>query len=82
MYRWEIGHLRHCRLVEHKHRVFGHTLKPVAITLEIDALDDDNGEDLLRLIFSACYPMLSTEARHMHAHRRAGVPRTHSGAHV
>jgi predicted RNA polymerase sigma factor len=33
----------------------------------VDALDaarqDDIGDDLLRLIFTACHPVLSTEAR-------------------
>jgi RNA polymerase sigma factor (sigma-70 family) len=28
-----------------------------------DAIDDDVGDDLLRLIFTACHPLLSTEAR-------------------
>jgi RNA polymerase sigma factor (sigma-70 family) len=28
-----------------------------------DALDDDVGDDLLRLVFTACHPVLSTEAR-------------------
>ena len=28
-----------------------------------DALDDDIGDDLLRLMFTACHPLLSTEAR-------------------
>jgi RNA polymerase sigma factor (sigma-70 family) len=28
-----------------------------------DALDDDIGDDLLRLVFTACHPVLSTEAR-------------------
>ncbi|NED94298.1 RNA polymerase sigma factor [Phytoactinopolyspora alkaliphila] len=28
-----------------------------------DAIDDDIGDDLLRLIFTACHPVLSTEAR-------------------
>ena len=27
------------------------------------ALDDDVGDDLLRLIFTACHPVLSTEGR-------------------
>src|SRR5207237_6901373 len=27
------------------------------------ALDDDIGDDLLRLVFTACHPVLSTEAR-------------------
>ncbi len=29
----------------------------------IDALDDDIGDDMLRLIFTACHPALSIEAR-------------------
>ncbi len=28
-----------------------------------DALDDNVGDDLLRLVFTACHPMLPTEAR-------------------
>ncbi|WP_165777526.1 RNA polymerase sigma factor [Amycolatopsis antarctica] len=33
-------------------------------TEEVDAaLDDDIGDDLLRLVFTACHPVLSTEAR-------------------
>src|SRR5436190_1648131 len=27
------------------------------------AIDDDVGDDLLRLVFTACHPVLSTEAR-------------------
>ena len=35
-----------------------------AATPDLDAaLDDDVGDDLLRLIFIACHPVLSTEAR-------------------
>lgn len=30
---------------------------------DADALDDDIGDDLLRLVFTACHPVLSTEAR-------------------
>jgi RNA polymerase sigma-70 factor (ECF subfamily) len=29
----------------------------------LEALDDDIGDDLLRLVFTACHPVLSTEAR-------------------
>ena len=29
----------------------------------LDAIDDDIGDDLLRLVFTACHPVLSTEAR-------------------
>ncbi|MDX9768291.1 MAG: RNA polymerase sigma factor [Ectothiorhodospiraceae bacterium] len=34
-----------------------------AATLDVEALDDDIGDDLLRLVFTACHPVLSTEAR-------------------
>jgi RNA polymerase sigma factor (sigma-70 family) len=35
-----------------------------AAVLDLDAsLDDDIGDDLLRLVFTACHPVLSTEAR-------------------
>ncbi|HEX3813338.1 MAG TPA: RNA polymerase sigma factor [Mycobacteriales bacterium] len=30
---------------------------------DLDALDDDIGDDLLRLVFTACHPVLSAEAR-------------------
>ena len=31
--------------------------------LDLDAIDDHIGDDLLRLVFTACHPVLSTEAR-------------------
>jgi len=31
--------------------------------LDVDAIDDHIGDDLLRLVFTACHPVLSTEAR-------------------
>ncbi len=34
-----------------------------AAELDIDALDDEVGDDLLRLIFMACHPVLSVDAR-------------------
>ena len=35
-----------------------------AVTPDLEAaLDDDMGDDLLRLVFTACHPVLSTEAR-------------------
>jgi RNA polymerase sigma factor (sigma-70 family) len=37
-------------------------LQPAAPDLD-DAIDDHIGDDLLRLIFTACHPVLSTEAR-------------------
>jgi len=33
------------------------------LAIEVDALDDQIGDDLLRLMFIACHPLLSTEAR-------------------
>ncbi|GAB3484358.1 RNA polymerase sigma factor [Amycolatopsis cihanbeyliensis] len=30
---------------------------------DLDAIEDDIGDDLLRLVFTACHPVLSTEAR-------------------
>src|SRR6266700_2728661 len=38
------------------------TSERVVLDLE-EALDDDIGDDLLRLVFTACHPSLSTEAR-------------------
>jgi RNA polymerase sigma factor (sigma-70 family) len=60
-----IDRLRHRRLAERKHAEIGRDMDaaddPVA-ALE-DALDDDIGDDLLRLVFTACHPVLATEAR-------------------
>jgi RNA polymerase sigma factor (sigma-70 family) len=33
------------------------------LEIDLDALDDDIGDDLLRLMFISCHPVLSTEAR-------------------
>jgi len=33
------------------------------LAIDVDALDDQIGDDLLRLMFIACHPLLSTEAR-------------------
>jgi len=61
-----IDQLRRRALLERKHEELGRDIEarqesPVA-RLE-QALDDDVGDDLLRLIFTACHPVLSTEAR-------------------
>jgi len=61
-----IDHFRRHKRVEKKHAQLGYELEaqqgsPAA---ELDAaLDDDIGDDLLRLMFTACHPILSTEAR-------------------
>jgi RNA polymerase sigma factor (sigma-70 family) len=57
---------RRNKLLERKHRELGHDLKIEQETAQPDfdaALDDDIGDDLLRLVFTACHPVLSTAAR-------------------
>jgi len=55
---------RHKRL-ERKHEELGRELQAqeMAVPDFSAALDDDIGDDLLRLIFISCHPVLSTEAR-------------------
>ena len=58
--------LRRGKMLERKHEVVGRELEARQASPEDDlhtALDDDVGDDLLRLIFTACHPVLSTEAR-------------------
>ena len=57
--------LRRDKLLERKHEELGHELEARQDTQpDLDAvLDDDIGDDLLRLVFTACHPVLSTEAR-------------------
>ncbi|MFZ1104977.1 MAG: DUF6596 domain-containing protein, partial [Hyphomicrobiaceae bacterium] len=61
-----IDRLRRARLVERKHQEIGHDLgiggEGAAPDLDA-AVDDDIGDDLLRLMFTACHPVLPTEAR-------------------
>jgi RNA polymerase sigma factor (sigma-70 family) len=57
---------RRKKLLERKHEQLGHELEAEreGAVLDLDAaLDDDVGDDLLRLVFTACHPVLSTEAR-------------------
>ena len=61
-----IDHLRRNKRVEVKHEEIGRDLesRQGAAAAEIEtAMDDDVGDDLLRLIFTACHPVLSREAR-------------------
>jgi RNA polymerase sigma-70 factor (ECF subfamily) len=61
-----IDELRRRKRVERKHEQLGHEVDaaPTSGAAELEAaLDDDVGDDLLRLIFTACHPVLSTEAR-------------------
>jgi len=61
-----IDHLRRRKRLERKHEEIGRELKTredIAVP-DIDAkLDDDIGDDLLRLIFTTCHPVLSREAQ-------------------
>jgi RNA polymerase sigma-70 factor (ECF subfamily) len=60
-----IDRLRRLKLLERKHEELGHEVSARELAVpDLDtALDDDVGDDLLRLIFTACHPVLSTEAR-------------------
>jgi len=57
---------RRNKLLERKHQELARELEAQQETAVPDldaALDDDVGDDLLRLVFTACHPVLSTEAR-------------------
>ena len=58
--------LRRDKMRKHKHeeitRTLGDTLDSTAEAIEA-AMDDDIGDELLGLIFTACHPMLSPDAR-------------------
>ncbi|MBS82486.1 MAG: RNA polymerase subunit sigma-24 [Variovorax sp.] len=65
-----LDRLRHLQLAEHKAGEIGreldarHEIAQADFAEAVDtALDDDIGDDLLRLVFTACHPVLSTEAR-------------------
>jgi RNA polymerase sigma-70 factor (ECF subfamily) len=62
-----IDRLRRKELIQRKHEQLFHELDEAQQDMrgpdDSDALDDDIGDDLLRLIFVSCHPVLSTEAR-------------------
>jgi RNA polymerase sigma factor (sigma-70 family) len=61
-----IDQLRRRRMLDRKHAELGAELEAKQESPEPDlaaAIDDDVGDDLLRLIFTTCHPVLSTEAR-------------------
>lgn len=65
-----LDHLRHARMQAGKLEQVGHELdaqEALIVPDFVDALDaaraDTIGDDLLRLMFTACHPVLSTEAR-------------------
>jgi RNA polymerase sigma factor (sigma-70 family) len=60
-----IDHFRRSTRLERKHEELGRELatKEMAVPDLNAALDDDVGDDLQRLVFISCHPVLSTEAR-------------------
>ncbi len=61
-----IDALRHTSMAERKHELIGHEMEAqqeiTAAAVEA-AADEDFGDDILRLIFMTCHPVLSTDAR-------------------
>jgi RNA polymerase sigma factor (sigma-70 family) len=58
--------LRRATMAERKHELLGRQLETDRATAAGDleaAIDDEIGDDLLRLIFVTCHPVLSSEAR-------------------
>ena len=65
-----IDHLRRRQMLDRKHEEIGRELEAqqdgsgaAALEAAVQTLDDDIGDDLLRLVFVSCHPVLSTEAR-------------------
>src|SRR6516162_7622043 len=61
-----IDHLRRNQRIDYKHQELGRELvarQQEAVADLETAIDDDIGDDLLRLIFTACHPVLPTESR-------------------
>ncbi|MFZ5620334.1 MAG: RNA polymerase sigma factor [Pseudomonadota bacterium] len=60
-----IDALRRDRLHGRKHEELAQSLaaEQENTAIDVEALDDDIGDDLLRLIFTACHPVLSADSR-------------------
>jgi RNA polymerase sigma-70 factor (ECF subfamily) len=59
-----IDRLRRNKLLERKHDELGREIERQQEMVDLDAaIDDDIGDDLLRLVFTSCHPVLTTEAR-------------------
>jgi RNA polymerase sigma factor (sigma-70 family) len=60
-----LDHLRRARMLARKHEMVALELEAEQQTMpDLDAaLDDDFGDEMLRLIFTACHPLLSRDAR-------------------
>jgi len=63
--RGAIDHLRRGKMLARKHAMVARDIEQEQEAMpDLDsALDDDIGDELLRLIFTACHPLLSREAR-------------------
>lgn len=60
-----IDFLRHSTLIDRKHEDLGREIaeREMQVPDLASAMDDNIGDDMLRLVFIACHPVLSTEAR-------------------
>ena len=60
-----IDFLRRGTLIDEKHEVLGREMaeREMQVPDLAAAMDDNIGDDMLRLVFIACHPVLSTEAR-------------------
>jgi len=60
-----IDFLRHGSLIDRKHEFLGREMaeREMQVPDLASAMDDNIGDDLLRLVFIACHPVLSTDAR-------------------
>lgn len=58
-------HFRRSKMLARKHEIVAHDMAQDQQAMpDLDsALDDDIGDEMLRLIFTACHPLLSREAR-------------------
>ena len=90
-----MDHFRRHKRWEEKITALGHEMQATESSgVDLDAIDDPVGDDLLRLIFMCCHPVLSTQARVALTLRLFGgltteeiarafltpVPRWHSGS--
>jgi len=58
-----IDQLRRRKMLQRKHEALGHEMDDREEPDLEAAIDDDIGDDLLRLVFTSCHPLLTTEAR-------------------
>jgi RNA polymerase sigma factor (sigma-70 family) len=75
-----IDALRRQKMLARKHEELAREIETEPSTLESDldmAVEDDIGDDMLRLIFTACHPVLSMEARVALTLRLLGGLETH-----